>query len=254
MSVLSRPTVAEVDADTAALTRSRVLVVDDNPVVRMGLRSLLEAAGRSAVVGEAGDGEDAVALARARARTSPCSTSACRAGTASRWPPSCCSWRKVLMLTYTRRAEVVLAAVDAGAMGYLVHGSSRRTSSSRSSWRSRRAVLLSRRPPTALRALLGDPAAPRRAAAPGRGPQRARGRGHGAHRRGRSNAEIAAHCFLVGEDGEEPHQPHLRPARRPQPGRGGGPVAGRGLMRRARHGTDGPGDGPTDPPGGADRP
>lgn len=42
-----------------------VLVVDDQPVVRAGLRSILEVSGRVRVVGEAGDGE--VALRQVRA-------------------------------------------------------------------------------------------------------------------------------------------------------------------------------------------
>jgi DNA-binding NarL/FixJ family response regulator len=41
-----------------------VLVVDDHPLVRAGLVGLLATSGEFAVVGEAGDGADAVALAR----------------------------------------------------------------------------------------------------------------------------------------------------------------------------------------------
>lgn len=40
----------------------RVLLVDDHPVVRSGLRAVLEATGRVAVVGEAASGEQALAL------------------------------------------------------------------------------------------------------------------------------------------------------------------------------------------------
>ena len=40
--------------------RIRVMVVDDHPVMRNGLRQVLEASGRLEVVGEAGDGEEAV--------------------------------------------------------------------------------------------------------------------------------------------------------------------------------------------------
>lgn len=46
----------------------RVVVVDDEPLVRTGLRAVLAASGEVAVVGEAGDGEDAVAVVR---RTEP---------------------------------------------------------------------------------------------------------------------------------------------------------------------------------------
>ena len=40
--------------------RIRVMVVDDHPIVRNGLRDTLEASGRFEVVGQAGDGEEAV--------------------------------------------------------------------------------------------------------------------------------------------------------------------------------------------------
>lgn len=41
----------------------RVVLVDDHPMLRRGLRSLLEEVGGATVVGEAGDGESAIALA-----------------------------------------------------------------------------------------------------------------------------------------------------------------------------------------------
>jgi len=41
-----------------------VLLVDDHPLVRAGIRALLDAAGDITVVGEAGDGHEAVRLAR----------------------------------------------------------------------------------------------------------------------------------------------------------------------------------------------
>ena len=36
------------------------MVVDDHPIMRNGLRDVLEASGRVDVVGQAGDGEEAV--------------------------------------------------------------------------------------------------------------------------------------------------------------------------------------------------
>lgn len=41
----------------------RALIVDDHPVVRMGLRALIEQSGRYAVAGEAGTPTEAVRLA-----------------------------------------------------------------------------------------------------------------------------------------------------------------------------------------------
>jgi DNA-binding NarL/FixJ family response regulator len=43
----------------------RVLLVDDQPLLRAGLRLLLESEDDIAVIGEAGDGEEAISLARA---------------------------------------------------------------------------------------------------------------------------------------------------------------------------------------------
>ena len=42
----------------------RLLIADDQPLMRAGFRAVLEATGEMAVVGEAGDGEQAVALGR----------------------------------------------------------------------------------------------------------------------------------------------------------------------------------------------
>ena len=41
-----------------------VLIADDQALVRVGLRKILESEPETSVVGEAGDGEDAVAAAR----------------------------------------------------------------------------------------------------------------------------------------------------------------------------------------------
>jgi DNA-binding NarL/FixJ family response regulator len=48
-------------------TRLRLLIADDQPLMRAGFRAVLEATGDMEVVGEAGDGEAAVELARALA-------------------------------------------------------------------------------------------------------------------------------------------------------------------------------------------
>ena len=59
---------AEVSDDRArveALTRRRVLIVDDNVRVRQELRTLLPLAGDVEIVGEAANGREAIRLARA---------------------------------------------------------------------------------------------------------------------------------------------------------------------------------------------
>jgi DNA-binding NarL/FixJ family response regulator len=100
----------------------RVLVADDNAVVRAGVASLLEASGEVEVVGQAANGREAVALA---GRHHPdvvlldvrmplldgVAAAALLAGGA-----------RVLMLTYAQEEGVVADALRAGATGYLVHG------------------------------------------------------------------------------------------------------------------------------------
>jgi DNA-binding NarL/FixJ family response regulator len=98
----------------------RVLVVDDEALVRSGLRLILEAAGDISVVAEAVDGADAV---RAVARHNPDVVlmdvrmpgmdglaAASRIGSAS----------KIIMLTTFDLDEYVHAALRAGAVGFLL--------------------------------------------------------------------------------------------------------------------------------------
>lgn len=100
----------------------RVLVADDNPVVRAGLTALLGAHPDIRVVAEAPDGAAALDAA---ARTRPDIVLL-----DVRMPhtdgltalPDLLLWAPVLMLTYSREPEVVAEAVRLGAAGYLVHG------------------------------------------------------------------------------------------------------------------------------------
>ena len=100
----------------------RVAIADDNAVVRMGIRSLLGTADDVVVVGEAGDGLAAVALAKAKKPDvmlldvrMPRQDGVVSAREVT-------EYTSVLMLTYSDSAEVISAAVQAGALGYLVHG------------------------------------------------------------------------------------------------------------------------------------
>jgi CheY-like chemotaxis protein len=69
----------------------RVLVADDEPLIRAGLRMILEEVDDVDVVAEAADGEEAVELATRLARTWSSWTCACPSSTASGDHPD--SWR-----------------------------------------------------------------------------------------------------------------------------------------------------------------
>ncbi len=101
----------------------RVLLADDQPLVRAGLRTVITETGDLVVVGEAADGDEAVRLAAA---TRPDvvlmdirmpgtdGIAATRAVTAAADPP------RVLMLTTFDHDDHVYGALRAGASGFLV--------------------------------------------------------------------------------------------------------------------------------------
>lgn len=105
------------------MTRVRVLVVDDHPVVRAGLCGMLAAQPDLQVVGEAPDGVEAVALALALAPDvvlmdlrlprldGVAATAQIRAQR-----PLC---RVLILTTYDSDADI-LRAIEAGATGYLL--------------------------------------------------------------------------------------------------------------------------------------
>ena len=103
----------------------RVLLADDQAVVRRGLRTILEAERDMEVVGEAADGVEAVALARRRAadivlmdvrmpRMDGLAATRLLAHPASGAPID------VLVVTTFDHDEVVFAALRAGAAGFLL--------------------------------------------------------------------------------------------------------------------------------------
>lgn len=103
----------------------RVLLVDDHPMLRRGLRSLLEEVGGATVVGEAGDGETAIALAldlepdvvvMDLAMPGVSGIEATRRLTDARPDLG------VLVLTMSDDDASVFAALRAGARGYVLKG------------------------------------------------------------------------------------------------------------------------------------
>ena len=100
----------------------RVLLVDDNAIVRRGIASLLGEADGIEVVGEAGDGREAIAVAREVAPDVVCLDVRMPVmdGVAAAEPLS--ERAKVLMLSYSEDEQLVTGAIRNGAAGYLVHG------------------------------------------------------------------------------------------------------------------------------------
>ncbi|MEU8591579.1 response regulator transcription factor [Streptomyces sp. NPDC048664] len=100
----------------------RVLVADDNPVVRAGLTALLAAHRDIEVVADAADGAQALAYA-ARHRPDAILLDVRMPGTDGLTAlPALARLAPVLMLTYSREPEVAARALRRGASGYLVHG------------------------------------------------------------------------------------------------------------------------------------
>lgn len=100
----------------------RVVLADDNPVVRLGLTSLLESTGQLVVVAAEGDGRAAVEATRRERpdvvlldiRMPVVDGVAATEALAADYP--------VLVLTHSEEPVIVERALAAGARGYLVHG------------------------------------------------------------------------------------------------------------------------------------
>lgn len=101
----------------------RVLVVDDQPLMREGLRMMLESHPAIAVVGEAGDGGEAVEAAR-RDRPDVVLMDVEMPGedgiTATRRVVAADGAPRVLILTTFDREDYVFEALRAGASGFLL--------------------------------------------------------------------------------------------------------------------------------------
>ena len=99
----------------------RILAVDDNPIIRMGLRTLLDGAPGVTSVLDTGDPEEAVAHVRAgRVDVVLLDVRMPRMGGLELLPRL--TGATVVMLTHTDDPSTVSEAIAAGAAGYLVHG------------------------------------------------------------------------------------------------------------------------------------
>jgi DNA-binding NarL/FixJ family response regulator len=100
----------------------RVLLVDDNAIVRRGIASLLAESSQIDVVGEAADGREAIARAAEVKPDVVCLDVRMPVmdGVAAAGPLS--EKAKVLMLSYSDEQHLVTGAIRNGAAGYLVHG------------------------------------------------------------------------------------------------------------------------------------
>ncbi|MCU0300525.1 MAG: response regulator transcription factor [Candidatus Nanopelagicales bacterium] len=111
--------------DAADPAPIRVVIVDDHPVVRRGLRSLLETLPGIEVVGEASDGAAAVRevqLSRPDAVLMDVQMPAMDGIQATRQIGACCPGVAVLILTMFDDDATVFTAMQAGARGYLLKG------------------------------------------------------------------------------------------------------------------------------------
>lgn len=100
----------------------RVLIADDNPVVRAGLAALLEAAGDITVTAQASDGREALSLTRRHAPDVVLLDVRMPGVDGISALPHLVRLAPVLMLTYSRESEIVRESLLLGAGGYLVHG------------------------------------------------------------------------------------------------------------------------------------
>lgn len=111
----------------SAATRTTVLLVEDHEVVREGLRALLDAEADLSVVGEAADGHEAVALARALhpdVVVMDIAMPRLNGLEATRQILAAAPATRVLILSAHSDDEYVERAVELGAVGYVLKQSS----------------------------------------------------------------------------------------------------------------------------------
>jgi DNA-binding NarL/FixJ family response regulator len=100
----------------------RVVIADDNAIVRQGLAAVLGADAEIEIVGEAATGREAVALARAHRPDVVLLDLQMPIMDGVEAAEKLSDEFRVVMLTYSEDEQRVTAAIRAGACGYLVHG------------------------------------------------------------------------------------------------------------------------------------
>ncbi|MFP3988254.1 response regulator transcription factor [Streptomyces sp. E11-3] len=109
-------------AASAAFPALRIVVADDNPVVRAGLAALLNGRDDIAVVAEARDGRQALALTEQHRPDVVLLDVRMPGVDGISALPYLLRVAPVMMLTYSRENAIVQEALRLGARGYLVHG------------------------------------------------------------------------------------------------------------------------------------
>ncbi|MER5890278.1 response regulator transcription factor [Streptomyces sp. NPDC001941] len=118
----ARPPLPAIPQQPTATRPLRVVVADDNPVVRAGLTVLLDGREDIQVVAEAADGQQALQAAHATRPDVILLDVRMPGVDGISALPYLVQAAPVMMLTYSRENEIVQEALRLGAGGYLVHG------------------------------------------------------------------------------------------------------------------------------------
>ncbi|TMG42313.1 MAG: response regulator transcription factor, partial [Chloroflexi bacterium] len=117
------PSASQPQTPQAATRRIRVLIADDHALVRSGLRSILETEPEIEVVGEAGDGHQALAVAQELLPDvilMDIKMGDWDGVTATRRVRNSVPSSRVIVLTNYDEDDLVFSSIRAGASGYLL--------------------------------------------------------------------------------------------------------------------------------------